>query len=264
MPRKEEKIDEQILREISIIIAEYITGSGLDDIFLAKSIHDCSGESTKWKRIYYSLCEKQKQDKCSNNVLVFICAIMNPVRFESSTNYETAINELNIKLTFCGLILRSDGKLARVKSAETISDAEQRASQLMKRLHERGIHSDVIKFCNAELLENNYFHCVLEASKSLAHKIREKAALTSDGAKLVDEAFSVKNPILAFNTLTTESEQSDQKGFANLLKGIFGTFRNSRAHEARIFWAVDLNEALDALTMISYAHRRLDSCVKIP
>ena len=66
----------------------------------------------------------------------------------------------------------------------------------------------------------------------LADKIREKTGLLLDGADLVG-AFGLgqtNTPKLALNILQTESEQSEHKGFANLLKGMFGMFRNVTAH----------------------------------
>ena len=116
----------------------------------------------------------------------------------------------------------------------------------------------------AELLQQNHFHAVFEATKSVADKVREKTGLESDGAELVDQAFSVRNPLLAINSLRSETEQSEQKGFANLLKGVFGTFRNVTAHAPKIRWPIEEQDALDLLTMVSYLHRRLDRAVEVP
>jgi uncharacterized protein (TIGR02391 family) len=117
---------------------------------------------------------------------------------------------------------------------------------------------------NIELLQDNYFHCVLEATKSVAQKIRDKTGIEGDGATLVDQAFSIETALIALNTIQTESEQSEQKGFANLLKGIFGTFRNVLAHAPKISWAVNRIDAMDALTILSYIHRRLDEATVVP
>ena len=130
--------------------------------------------------------------------------------------------------------------------------------RLRKLLEQRQVHSDVLVFCREELLKDNYFHAVFEATKSVADKIRMKSGFVSDGAALVDEVFSSKNPVLAINTLRTETEESEHKGFANLLKGVFGTFRNVTAHAPKIHWSIEEQDALDLLTMVSYLHRRLD------
>jgi uncharacterized protein (TIGR02391 family) len=86
--------------------------------------------------------------------------------------------------------------------------------------------------------------------------------LTIDGAELIDKALGIKNPLLAINTLRTETEKTEQIGFSMLLKGIFGTFRNVTAHAPKIKWQMPEDDALDLLTMVSFAHRKLDSAVK--
>jgi uncharacterized protein (TIGR02391 family) len=65
-------------------------------------------------------------------------------------------------------------------------------------------------------------------------------------------------PLLAINPRLTASERSEQSGFANLVRGTFGMFRNPTAHEARIHWAMTKDDAEDLLTIVSLIHRRLD------
>ena len=83
----------------------------------------------------------------------------------------------------------------------------------------RGVHEDVLHFCREELLADNYFHAVLEATKSLAEKLRDKTGLVEDGAVLVDRALGGTTPIIVVNTFRSESEKSEQKGFVMLCKG---------------------------------------------
>ena len=134
-----------------------------------------------------------------------------------------------------------------------------RASDIASELRRRIVHQDVLKYCQPELMQQNYFHCVLEATKSLAVKIRAEGGyyLRPCGTGSC-RVFCEGPTAAALNSLQTETEQSDQKGFANLLVGVFGTFRNVPAHAPRLHWAVSRQEALDALTIVSYAQRRLD------
>ena len=122
-----------------------------------------------------------------------------------------------------------------------------------------GVHSDVIRFCRSELLVDNYFHATLEAVKSIGDKLRTRTGLQDDGATLVDRALGGDQPMLTINPLMTKSERDEQKGFANLLKGIFGMFRNPTAHEARINWVMSQADAEDLLTLASLIHRRFDA-----
>ena len=77
---------------------------------------------------------------------------------------------------------------------------------------------------------------------------------------MVDRVFSIERPMLAMNTLQTETEQSQHKGFATLLKGCFGAVRNPSAHEPKILREGE-DDAADYLSLISLLHRKLDDCV---
>lgn len=150
--------------------------------------------------------------------------------------------------------------MAQVSRAATLSEAQQRADALRAELGRRDVHPDVLHFCRAELVQQNYFHAVLEASKSVAEKLRVRSGLQGDGAPLVDAACSLSSgPIVLFNDLATEWERSEQIGLATLLKGLFSTFRNPTAHAPRVLWATSRGEALDMLTLASMLHRRLDA-----
>jgi len=220
---------------------------------------------TKRHRLFEALNEKQRADGCANNVIAFIQQAMNPVRYIGKQDYfEEQRSQLNEALSFAGLELGENGQFAAVTPVATLTQAARRADELRRILRGRNVHPDVLRFCREELLVNNYFHTVFEATKSVAEKIRMKTGLTSDGSSLVDTAFAFKNqiPHLALNSLQTESEKSEQKGFINLLKGLFGTFRNTTAHAPRITWPIDKQDALDILSLVSLVHRRIDSAVE--
>jgi len=176
--------------------------------------------------------------------------------------FEVLLNGVNRVLLFSGFSLREDGEISRASKVKTISESERRANNLRQRLIERDAHPDVLRFCRAELLTDNYFHAVLEATKSVADKIRQKSGNNRDGAVLVDEVFALRKnrvPILAFNSLCTETERSEHTGIMNLLKGMFGTFRNVTAHAPKVSWPMSVDDALDLLSMASFLHRRIDN-----
>lgn len=64
--------------------------------------------------------------------------------------------------------------------------------------------------------------------------------------------------MLAINTLSTETEKTQQNGFANLLTGLAGLYRNPVAHDPRTDRTVTDDELLELLTTLSMVHRRLD------
>ena len=233
--------------------------------FLSQCGIEEQGGQPKWERMLLAVTHRQKQDRCGNNAIYFFSSVLHPSRFGGRHEiFEDFRTSVNYQLSFYGLAIDEKGQPKQVAAASTISEATKRANELRSELTHRSVHPDVLRFCKAELLQDNYFHCVLEATKSVAQKIRDKVGIEGDGASLVDQAFSIKTPLLALNTLQTESEQSEQKGFANLLKGVFGTFRNVLAHAPKINWAVNRIDAMDALTILSYIHRRLDEATVVP
>lgn len=188
---------------------------------------------------------------------------MIPARFTGrSVEFEGHRNELNVALAFAGLEYGSDGKFRTCATANTLDEAERRVQTIRSKFQGRSLHVEVHKYCRKELMQENYFHAVFEAAKGLAQRIREISGIEADGAALIDKVFSVEQPILAINTLRTETEKSEHKGFAALLKGCFSAVRNPLAHEPKILWNGE-DDAADYLTLISLLHRKLDSCVRI-
>jgi uncharacterized protein (TIGR02391 family) len=255
---------ESHLKEIFKAVADAATHSELTDLFRQCGITECGGKP-KWERMLLALSARQAQDRCGNNVANFIQVLMDTARFVSNPDWYSEIrNSVNQLLAFSGYHLQEDGRFTTVTQAKTITEAEERAGRLRANLGQRRVHPEVLAFCKAELVDKNYFHAVFEATKSVAQKIRDRTDLTTDGAELVEKAFSGRYPLLAINSLQTETEQSEQRGFANLLKGMFGTFRNVTAHAPKIMWSVTEQDALDLLTLVSFLHRRIDTSVRTP
>ncbi|CCW17652.1 hypothetical protein EBBID32_19930 [Sphingobium indicum BiD32] len=217
------------------------------------------GQSTKRLRIYNAFAESQNSKRNRTHVLEFIRLAMSPARYSREPHrFEPMRAALNQALAFAGLVVDETGALKSVVQATTLPEAQRRARDLRTDLEGRGVHADVLAFCRAELLADNYFHAVQEAVKSVADKMRRLTGVTDDGGSLVDRTLGGISPMLAINSRSTVSERSEQSGFANLVRGTFGMFRNPTAHEARIHWEMTKDDAEDLLTIVSLIHRRLD------
>ncbi len=248
---------------IAKVLGECGSGTDISRVLSDRGLIDNSGESTKWRRLYSIFLESQKKHACANKVVDFTQALLTPSRFAGRSDvFEERRCELNAVLSFSGLELGKDGKMRSCKVAHTLDEAEQRAQTIRDKFKGRSIHPEVLKYCRAELLQDNFFHAVFEASKGLAQRIRELSGIQGDGAALVERVFAIEKPTLVINTLQTETELSEHKGFAALLKGCFGAVRNPLAHEPKILWNGE-DDAADYLSLISLLHRKLDSAVKI-
>lgn len=221
---------------------------------------DKSNESTKWRRLYWIFLDCQRQYGCANQILDFIQSFLTPARFVGRNDeFEANRQQLNTILSFSGLEYGKEGKFRQCKIAETLDEAEKRAWTIRAKFQGRQIHPEVLKYCRPELLQDNYFHAVFETSKGLAQRIRDLSGIQADGAALIDKVFSIEKPILAINSLRTETERSEHKGFALLLKGCFVAVRNPLAHGPKILWEGE-DDAADYLSLISLLHRKLDDC----
>jgi uncharacterized protein (TIGR02391 family) len=240
-----------------------LTGSEITHTLAQIDIVDTDPTNTKWKRLYNALVEDQNKCQYGNNVLSFIATTLQPTRYINSRElYGSMLIDVNTVLAFHGLEFRDDGKFHTIKPVSTLTEAEKRAQKLKISVFDRNLHEDLLRFCRAELLQDNYFHAVLEATKSVASKVCSMTGLNSDGAQLIDDAFGGTNPILKINAFKTDTEKSEQKGFTNLAKGLFGTFRNPTAHAPKIEWNLDEQDALDLFTLASYVLRRIDNSNK--
>lgn len=250
------------LEQLAKVLADTesgLTGSELQQILAQARILDVDPSNTKWKRLRNALARHHQMDGNADRTLAFIRFALDPARYIGKSDaFEHRRAGVNAVLAFVGLEFQADGTFRRVASVRTTEEAELRADRLRAQLKRRDVHPDVLAFCKAELLRDNYFHAVLEATKSVASKMRRRTGLDLDGSALVDAALGGSAPRLHINSLSTASERSEQSGFLNLVKGLFGTFRNPTAHEARIEWTMSEEDALDLFSLASYVHRRID------
>ncbi len=222
----------------------------------------------KRTRLFNALKARQDQDRSPNAVLRCIEIAMQPIRYAGQEGlFEDRRSALNERLLHLGIELDDTGSLAQATKALTVSEARKRTRRFRGDLEARGVHPRVLGACDAEIRDENYFHVVLEATKSLAQEIRQKSGLGTDGSTLVGDTFDYKKgtlPRLAWNSLQTETDRSEHRGLTNLCRGVVGAFRNPTAHEPKVSWEVSEAEALDVCSLVSLLHRRLEGATRVP
>lgn len=242
-----------------------LTGAEIGHLLASCEMHDQSFEigQSKRVRLYNAFAHAQHSRQNRTAILTFIRKSMKPEQYtQQPERFEPLRARLNQALAFVGLAVDASGTIIEVARAQTLTEAQRRATELRVDLEMRRIHPDVLRFCREELLTVNYFHAVLEATKSVGEKLREKTGLKGDGATLVDAVLGGDWPLLAINSLANDSDWSEQRGFVNIVKGVFGMFRNPTAHAPKIRWAVNRYDAEEALTLLSMIHKRIDMADK--
>lgn len=277
------QLTEQELKSICSILAD--TNRGLSKSELKSILHSChidevdDGSRNTNNGMFYSIglnkrdwlynCfvyDINKHHDCTK-VFKFIESALSPIRYtleENRDKYDWIYGELNKVLLLIGLQIGSDGKITQTIKANTLDEVDHRVDSMNKKLYARAIHTEVVKYCRKDLLQKDYFDVVFEAAKGLAERVRQITGLTNDGSKLFQKAFSTKDPYLFFNAMQTDNEINEFIGLKELLESIFHLVRNPAAHTPKINWKVDETKALDVLTLISFAHKYLDECNKMP
>ncbi len=255
------------VEQVCRVLGDVVIGSQIPNLIAPLKVSESAieAQNTKWKRLFNAVAAAQNRLGDGRPLIRLVGDVMAPVRFKTPAAFEECRVLVNERLLLSGFRVAADGILEKVKPATSLAEAQQRADDLRAELIRRAVHEEVLRFCRAELLERNYFHAVLEASKSVFERVRGLTGLQDDGAGLVDATCSLASgPRVAFNDLATESERSEQTGLALIMKGLYSTFRTPAAHAPRIAWATSRADALDMLTVASMLHRRLDKATVRP
>jgi len=260
--QKQPQLKSETLQSICKTIADTndgLTGSEIALLLGNSNIPDIDSANTKWKRLYNAFADWQNNNNCSNNVLDFLKRAMNPIGFLGKEHiFEDRRHEINKRLSFIGIEITERGTLTKIATSNTITEAEQRANRFKHKLGVRFVHSEIFKYCEPEIRDENYFHTVFESVKSVAERLRKMSNVYEDGAELADVVFSTKNPLVRINLLSNETQRSEHLGLMNIIKGLFGLIRNPTAHIPKYKFPISEEEALDILIVVSLVHKKLD------
>lgn len=265
-------IDNAVIENISKILGELTTGSKISNMFSILGYYDADTQnhgrpfSTKWRRINETVIHECNREKSGKPFFKIIEHIMKPQEFiDSPEGWTEHRREINAQLMFYGYELNDSGKIENVEPVQSFTDAQKRLQSFEDKLSQHDIHPIILKFCNEELFHQNYFHAILEASKSVLQRVRDISELSDDGTKLIHSAFSTKNPIILIknNMLETQTDKSLYNGLKNLLETIVSLYRNPNAHLPKLYDITSETDAITAFTLMSLAHRILDDCFNV-
>ena len=163
--------------------SEGLKGSEIGHLLRECGMPDPTPHLTKWQRLYNAFGDDQNRSQIGTHVMQFIVKAMNPARYTTEpVLFQARLDRINRVLSFSGYAITERGKVRAVEAVGTVSEALERANRLRAALVQRAVHSDVLRSCNTEILQENYFHAVFEAIKSVTSKIRTLSGLTGDGA----------------------------------------------------------------------------------
>lgn len=123
------------------------------------------------------------------------------------------------------------------------------------------LHSEIARAASKLFRDGHYSNSVEAAVKALNGLVRMRSGKELDGVALMENVFSVNNPILRFNDLSDQSDKDEQKGFMQLFCGAVTGLRNPRAHS---FIHDKPERALEFIAFIGLLAKLLDEAEQVP
>lgn len=95
-----------------------------------------------------------------------------------------------------------------------------------------------------------------EINSTVKKIVKNKIGEELDGAKLMQKTFSVQNPVIELDDLTTESGKNIQSGFNQIFSGAMTGIRNPKAHDNL---ETDIDEAVRLLCFCGELMDKIDN-----
>jgi uncharacterized protein (TIGR02391 family) len=92
------------------------------------------------------------------------------------------------------------------------------------------LHPRILAVSQDRFHDGYPWDAVFAASKALVNYVKERSNRNLDGAVLMREVFSKKDPILAFNELKDQTDLDEQEGMMHLFEGAVQAIRNPGGH----------------------------------
>lgn len=121
------------------------------------------------------------------------------------------------------------------------------------------LHPKIVEVSKSRY-ESNHFADSVEAALKEVNNIvksivKQKTGQEFDGADLMNRAFSLKNPIIILDDLSTQRGKDIQKGYMQIFSGAMTGIRNPKAHENII---IDKQRAIHFLYLTSLLMFKID------
>lgn len=162
-------------------------------------------------------------------------------------------------LDFSGLLLERMDWLKRLKqnlsTYEVIVDSK--ATDFWSLIHPEITDVTKNRF-DAGLYADSIETALKHINATVKAKVKMKTGAELDGSSLMKTAFSLKNPIIALDNLSTESGRNVQLGYMEIFSGAMTGIRNPKAHE---IINIDEKRAIHLIFLVSLLMYKLDEVV---
>jgi uncharacterized protein (TIGR02391 family) len=122
------------------------------------------------------------------------------------------------------------------------------------------LHPRIRDVAREPFLGGHYWEAVSDSARALVNYVKERSGRYDlDGAPLVKTVFSRNNPVLAFNSLATETQLDEQEGMMHLFEGAVMAIPN---HGGGFLAGDSEQRAIEYLSMLSLLAYRLQDATR--
>ena len=118
------------------------------------------------------------------------------------------------------------------------------------------IHLQIISIAKSRFDDGHYADAVEAAFKEVNARVKgiytSRTSIEKDGAKLMQAAFSVQNPIIKLGDISTETGTNVQQGYMEMFAGAMIGIRNPKAHNNQTISKADAIRKLHFASMLMY------------
>ncbi len=118
------------------------------------------------------------------------------------------------------------------------------------------IHPQIISVAKGRFDNGHYADAVEAAFKEINTRVKkiykDRTSVEKDGAKLMQTAFSVQNPIIKLGDISTETGSNIQQGYMEMFTGAMIGIRNPQAHNNLLITKDNAIRELHFASMLMY------------
>ena len=254
----------EILEYIAELISETKSGSGITRFFNASGypefVHD--GSTKKWF-ILNCLQNLNRRSGGPYHVIKIIEKLADPRQYLNTVEiHKKIVDKLDNVIVFHGLRLNKDNRVVLSKEPIPTSPIDTPTGKEEIYLFEKiRLHPEIGKVSEQLFKDGHYAQAIFEAFKAINNAVKKKSGVEDkDGQALMAYVFSGNPPVLALNSLLTQSEKDEQDGFKFLFMGAITGIRNPKAHENII--QTDTYRTLHYLIFASLLMARVDESIR--
>lgn len=141
------------------------------------------------------------------------------------------------------------------RNAHLYTDESIRVELVSHPFSDRNIYEALPNKVKKLFDDGHFSQSTFEALKFLDKEVSRISKVLDSGYSLMMKVFSETSPIIRLNSLVTQSEVDEQRGYKFIFAGSISAIRNPRGHEYNIDDSME--ECLDYLNLVSLLLKKI-------